>query len=66
MFFMSALLIEVPAWQSIGVQLFHIDLSVFSDALAWNVMLFHYRGRSDKLGLFPQGTDHSLGRGHYM
>lgn len=31
-----------PARQLIGVQLFSIDPSVFSDALARNVMLFHY------------------------
>lgn len=31
-----------PAQRPIGVQLFSIDPSVFSDALARNVMLFHY------------------------
>lgn len=46
--------------QPFGVQLFTIDPSVFSDALARNVMLFHYWVRSDKLGLLPQGTGHSL------
>lgn len=49
--------------QRVGAQLFIIDPSLFSDALARNVMLFHYWGRSDELCLLPRGTGHSVGRG---